>query len=90
MAAASASLYGHGHAVSSQSIIRHDQPIHYAAPISQYSSSVAHYATPVAHYAAPIAQYAAPIANYDGHDTYVSFYMKSTLFIKFTFNSVRL
>ncbi|KAJ8731920.1 hypothetical protein PYW08_014650 [Mythimna loreyi] len=66
LAAASAGLYGHGHghAVSSQSIIRHDEPLHYAAP-------VAHYAAPVAHYAAaPVAHYAAPAAHYDGHDTY--------------------
>ncbi|XP_075970741.1 uncharacterized protein LOC142973074 [Anticarsia gemmatalis] len=81
LAAASASLYGHGHAVSSQSIVRHDghhyggahyaAPIaHYSAPVSHYSSSVAHHAAPAAYYAAPIAHYAAPVAHYDGHDTY--------------------
>ncbi|CAH0407842.1 unnamed protein product [Chilo suppressalis] len=64
LAAANAGLY-HGHAVSSQSIVRHDEahaPAHYAAPL-------AHYAAPVAHYAAPLA-YAAPAAHYAGHDEY--------------------
>ncbi|GBP63200.1 Cuticle protein 7 [Eumeta japonica] len=50
LAVASAGL--HGQAVSSQSIVRHDAPAAYAAP-------VAHYAAPVAHYAAPAAQYVA-------------------------------
>lgn len=90
LAAASASLYGHGHvghAVSSQSIIRHDEPLHYAAPLEHYaapvahyaSAPVAHYAAPVAHYAAaPVAHYAAPAAHYDGHETYVSHPVKIT------------
>ncbi|KAH9643756.1 hypothetical protein HF086_010466 [Spodoptera exigua] len=56
LAAANAGYLGHGHAVSSQSIIRHDEPVHYA--------------TPTAHYVAPVAHYAAPVAHYDGHDTY--------------------
>ncbi|CAH1644412.1 unnamed protein product [Spodoptera littoralis] len=63
LAAANAGHLGHGHAVSSQSIVHHDEPAHYAAP-------VAHYAAPVAHYAAPVAHYAAPVEHYDGHDTY--------------------
>ncbi|CAB3243102.1 unnamed protein product [Arctia plantaginis] len=63
LAAANAGLLGHGHAISSQNIIRHDEPIHYAAPL-------AHYAAPAVHYAAPIAQHTAPVAHYDGHDTY--------------------
>ncbi|XP_026739711.1 cuticle protein 7-like [Trichoplusia ni] len=62
LAAANAGYFGHGHAVSSQSIIRHDEPVHYAAP-------VAHYAAPIVHYAAPIVHYAAP-AYYNSHDTY--------------------
>ncbi|PZC78994.1 cuticle protein 7 [Helicoverpa armigera] len=77
LAAANAGLLGHGHAVSSQSIIRHDEshaaPLHYAAaPVAHYAAPIAHIAAaPVAHYAAaPVAHYAAPVAHYDGHDTY--------------------
>ncbi|KAJ8731924.1 hypothetical protein PYW08_014654 [Mythimna loreyi] len=72
LAAANAGYLGHGHAVSSLSIIRHDQPLHYAAPVAHYAAPVVHYAAaPVAHYAAaPVAHYAAPAAHYDGHDTY--------------------
>ncbi|XP_050342982.1 cuticle protein 7-like [Nymphalis io] len=68
LAAASAGYYpGHGHAVSSQSIVRHDEGLslgHIAAP--------AHYAVPLVQ-AAPLAHYAAPVAyagHYDGHDEY--------------------
>ncbi|XP_050342903.1 cuticle protein-like [Nymphalis io] len=49
-------------AVSSQSIVRHDEN-HAAAPVAHYAAApVAHYAAaPVAHYAAtPVAHYAAP------------------------------
>ncbi|CAG9784962.1 unnamed protein product [Diatraea saccharalis] len=73
LAAANAGLYGHGHAVSSQSIIRHDEghaPAHYAVPLAHYAAPVAHYAAPATHYAAPVAHYAAPVAHYDGHDEY--------------------
>ncbi|CAH2230507.1 jg18609 [Pararge aegeria aegeria] len=55
LAAANAGLYGHGHAVSSQSIIRHDEG--HAAPLA--------YAAPSA-YAAPLAYG----GHYDGHDSY--------------------
>ncbi|XP_063361329.1 cuticle protein 8-like [Cydia amplana] len=70
LAAANAGLLGHGHAVSSQSIVRHDEG-HYAAP-AHYAP--AHYAAPVIHaapvvHAAPIAHYA-PAAHYDHHDEY--------------------
>ncbi|KAJ8732850.1 hypothetical protein PYW07_015449 [Mythimna separata] len=78
LAAANAGYLGHGHAVSSQSIVRHDEPAHYAVPVAHYAAPVAHYAAPVAHYAAapvahyaaPVVHYAAPAAHYDGHDTY--------------------
>ena len=44
---AAANALPYGHAVSSQSVVRHDEglvlPLHYAVP-------VAHYAIPVAHY----------------------------------------
>ncbi|KAJ2939692.1 hypothetical protein O0L34_g14412 [Tuta absoluta] len=76
LAAANAGLLPHGHAVSSQSIVRHDDghyadghyaaaPVaHYAAaPVAHYASPVVH-AAPVAHYAAPVAHYAAPVAHY--------------------------
>ncbi|KAJ8732849.1 hypothetical protein PYW07_015448 [Mythimna separata] len=47
LAAANASLYGHGHAVSSQSIVRHDEayatPLHYAAPLAYYAAPAVHY-----------------------------------------------
>ncbi|PZC78997.1 hypothetical protein B5X24_HaOG216948 [Helicoverpa armigera] len=47
LAAANAGLYGHGHAVSSQSIVRHDEahtvPVYYAAPAAYYAAPVAHY-----------------------------------------------
>ncbi|KAG6463241.1 hypothetical protein O3G_MSEX013763 [Manduca sexta] len=78
LAAANAGLLGHGHAVSSQSIVRHDEAVvhgapaaHYAAPVAHYAAApVAHYAAPVAHYAAPAAHYAAPVAHYDAHPKY--------------------
>ncbi|XP_075971018.1 uncharacterized protein LOC142973266 [Anticarsia gemmatalis] len=83
LAAANAGLLGHGHAVSSQSIVRHDEahvaPVHYAAapvahyaaaPVAHYAAPIAHYAAPVTHHVAPVAHYAAPVAHYDGHDTY--------------------
>ncbi|CAB3243100.1 unnamed protein product [Arctia plantaginis] len=57
LVAANANLVGHGHATSHQNVIRHDEPIHYAAP--------------AVHYATPIVQHAAPVAHYDGHDTYI-------------------
>ncbi|XP_053602741.1 cuticle protein 7-like [Plodia interpunctella] len=68
LAAANAGLYGH--AVSSQSIVRHDEG-HYTAPVAHYAAPVAHYAAPVAHYAAPVAHYA-PVEQYaeHGHDYY--------------------
>ncbi|XP_072940707.1 uncharacterized protein [Epargyreus clarus] len=79
LAAANAGLYGA--AVSSQSIIRHDEahsPVHYAVPFEHgvplVHAAPAHYAAPIAAYAAPISPYAAPIASYgghyDGHDQY--------------------
>ncbi|KAG6439023.1 hypothetical protein O3G_MSEX000418 [Manduca sexta] len=70
LAAANAGLLGHGHAVSSQSIVRHDETVVHAAPVAHYAAPVAHYAVPVAHYAAPVAHYAAPAAYYNGHDEY--------------------
>lgn len=66
IAAANAGLlHGHASAISSQSIIRHDEG-HYAAPIA-YSAPLAH-AAPLAY--APVA-YAAPAAHYE-HEEYVS------------------
>ncbi|CAH3820533.1 unnamed protein product [Pieris brassicae] len=61
LAVANAGYYAHGPAVSSQSIVRHDEALgHLAAPA---------YAVPLA-YSAPLA-YAAPVAyagSYEGHD----------------------
>ncbi|CAH2230504.1 cuticle protein 7-like [Pararge aegeria] len=55
LAAANAGLlHGLGHAVSSQSIIRHDE---------------GHYASPVGH-AAPALAYAGPAGHYGGHHEY--------------------
>lgn len=74
VAAANAGLLGHGHgaAVSSQSIVRHDAG-HGYAPIAHAAVPVAHAYAPVAHAVhAPVAHYAAPVAAYDGHDYYVS------------------
>ncbi|CAK1604370.1 unnamed protein product [Parnassius mnemosyne] len=65
VAAANAGLlHGHGAAVSSQSIVRHDAG-YGAAPL-------AHAAVPVAHAVqyAPVTHYAAPAADYSGHDYY--------------------
>lgn len=75
LAAASAGLYPHGHAVSSQSIVRHDEGAHYAPLGDHYGhfAAPAHYAAPLVH-AAPLAQYYAPIEHYEGHDEYVSIY----------------
>ncbi|XP_061728737.1 cuticle protein 21-like [Cydia pomonella] len=46
--------HGHGHAVSSQSIVRHDQPSHHV------ESHDSHYATPIAH---TIYQHSAPLIH---------------------------
>nr|XP_034824565.1 cuticle protein 19-like [Maniola hyperantus] len=70
--------YSSAAAVSSQSIVRHDQPhgIVAAAPVAYHGAPVAYQAAPVAyrsapvayaapaHYAAPVAHYAAPVAHY--------------------------
>lgn len=82
LAAASAGY--HGHAVSSQSIVRHDEghyaaPVHYAAP-AHYAAPLVH-AAPVAHYAAPVAHYAAPAA-YHGHEEYVCSFNNITFHIQ--------
>ncbi|XP_041976460.1 cuticle protein 18.6-like [Aricia agestis] len=65
LAAANAGLLGgHGHAVSSQSIVRHDAG-HYAAPLAYDAHTV-----PLAYaaHAAPLAY--APSAHYAAHDEY--------------------
>ncbi|CAH2107176.1 unnamed protein product [Euphydryas editha] len=62
LAAANAGLL-HGHAVSSQSIVRHDEG-HIAAPLA-YTGHLIH-AAPLAY--APLAY--APSAHYAGHDEY--------------------
>lgn len=59
-----AAAQAYGHAVSSQSIIRHDG---YGAPAHYGGLGYAGYAAPLP-YAAPLA-YA---GHYDGHDEYVS------------------
>lgn len=67
MAATYAAYYGP--AISSQSIVHHDE--HYAAPLSQFAAP-ALIAAPLVH-AAPLAHYQAPIAHYDeSHEEYVS------------------
>ncbi|XP_041976767.1 cuticle protein 8-like isoform X2 [Aricia agestis] len=77
LAAANAGLLGgHGHAVSSQSIVRHDAG-HYAAPLAYAAHAApltyAGHAAPVA-YAAPVAHAVplayAPAAHYAAHDEY--------------------
>lgn len=73
MAANAGLLHGHGAAVSSQSIVRHDSG-YGLSPIAYSAAPLAHavqYA-PAAHYAAPVANYAAPAAYYSGRDYYVS------------------
>ncbi|XP_068630556.1 larval cuticle protein A1A-like [Battus philenor] len=79
--AAPARLSG-GHAVSSQSILRHDQPrasygiapvtyaaapAHYAAPVITHAAPVALRAAPLAYQAAPIVSYATPARLSGGH-----------------------
>ncbi|KPJ09768.1 Cuticle protein [Papilio machaon] len=60
--------YSSAAAVSSQSIVRHDQPqaIH-AAPVAIHAAPVAIHAAPLAYQAAPIATYAAPARISAGH-----------------------
>ncbi|XP_068630565.1 cuticle protein 7-like [Battus philenor] len=74
VAAANAGLlHGHGAAVSSQSIVRHDAGYGGSAGYAGYAAApLAHAAIPVAHAVqyAPVAQYAAPAASYEGHDYY--------------------
>ncbi|CAG9560611.1 unnamed protein product [Danaus chrysippus] len=78
LGAASAQHYSHGQAISSQSIIRHDnqhgynhvQPIAvHSAPISYHQPAIAVHAAPVSshvsvQHAAPILQHAAPIIQH--------------------------
>lgn len=74
VAAASAGfLHGHGAAVSSQNIVRHDSG-YGAAPVAYAAAPVAH-----AVQYAPAAHYAAPAAYSEGHDYYVSSARKSCL-----------
>lgn len=63
LAAANAGLLGHHAAVSSQSIVRHDAPVHYGP--AQYAPVHVAHAAPIVH--------AAPIALAHGHAEYVSF-----------------
>ncbi|CAH2107142.1 unnamed protein product [Euphydryas editha] len=70
----------HGHAVSSQSIIRHDishdqqnyhhvqavPVVHHAAPLVQHVAPVVHHAAPVVHHIAPVVHHAAPVYH-SGH-----------------------
>nr|BAB32480.1 cuticle protein [Bombyx mori] len=51
---------GHGHAVSSQSIVRHDEPSHQAT--AHYTPVLSH-AAPVLTHAAPLIQHAGPIVH---------------------------
>ncbi|CAH2107168.1 unnamed protein product [Euphydryas editha] len=63
---------GHGHAVSSQSIVRHDQPnqgathysplIAHAAPVLAHAGPIVHHATPLIH-SAPVVQHVAAVAH---------------------------
>lgn len=57
--------YSSAHAVSSQSIVRHDeQQGHYqAAPVAYHSAPVAYQSAPIAYQAAPVAYHAAPVAK---------------------------
>ncbi|CAH2230509.1 jg18611 [Pararge aegeria aegeria] len=75
LAAANAGLlpYHHASAVSSQSIVRHDTPVHYAAAPIIHAAPIVH-AAPVVH-AAPIVHaapyvHAAPIAIAHSHPKY--------------------
>ncbi|XP_049866262.1 cuticle protein 8-like [Pectinophora gossypiella] len=64
------------HAVSSQSIVRHDQPAHqlnthfatpvltHATPIIQHAAPIIQHATPIVHHATPIVHHAAPIVHH--------------------------
>ncbi|CAH2230492.1 jg18595 [Pararge aegeria aegeria] len=56
--------YSSAAAVSSQSIVRHDQPqgIVAAAPVAYHAAPVAYQSAPVAYQAAPVAYRAAPVA----------------------------
>lgn len=74
----------HGHAVSSQSIIRHDLAhdqhnynhvqaapvVHYAAPVVHHAAPVAHHVAPIVHHATPIVQHAAPVHYNENHNSY--------------------
>ncbi|XP_045446128.1 cuticle protein 19-like [Melitaea cinxia] len=73
LVAANAQHHGesYGHAVSSQSIIRHDvshdqHNYHQvqAAPIAHYAAPIVHHAAPVIHHAAPIVQHLAPVVQH--------------------------
>ncbi|CAH2107143.1 unnamed protein product [Euphydryas editha] len=68
----------YGHAISSQSIIRHDiahdqhnynhvqatPVVQYSAPIVQHAAPVVHHATPIVHHAAPLVHHAAPLVQH--------------------------
>ncbi|XP_072940665.1 uncharacterized protein [Epargyreus clarus] len=58
--------YSSAAAVSSQSIVRHEQPLAVAAPVAYHAAPVAYHTAPVAYHAAPVAVHAAP-AHYGSH-----------------------
>ncbi|CAH0627007.1 unnamed protein product [Chrysodeixis includens] len=64
LAAANAGFYDHGYTVSSRSIVHHDEPVHYVAPLADYAASIAHYTPPIVHYAPPVAHHAPPVVHH--------------------------
>ncbi|XP_045446129.1 cuticle protein 7-like [Melitaea cinxia] len=73
LVAANAQHHGesHGHAISSQSIIRHDishdqHNYHHvqAAPVYHHAAPVVHHVAPVVHHAVPVVQHVAPAIHH--------------------------
>lgn len=87
----------HGHAVSSQSIIRHDishdqHNSHHiqAVPIVQQAAPIVHHGAPIVHHVAPVVHHAAPVVHHapvyhsqqhDSHD-HQDYYVSSYLFYR--------
>ncbi|CAH2107146.1 unnamed protein product [Euphydryas editha] len=76
LVAVNAQHHGQSHAVSSQSIIRHDishdqHNYHYvqAAPVVHHAAPIVHHVAPVVHHAAPVVHHT-PIYHSEQHDSH--------------------
>ncbi|XP_045446123.1 cuticle protein 8-like [Melitaea cinxia] len=65
--------YSSAAAVSSQSIVRHDEShAAGASPVAYQAAPIAYHTAPAAYHAAPVAYHAAPVARHDQHNAAVA------------------